>query len=82
MIQYRKTWQNTARIIDNMVVCRTFVRSVFTNIITHVGICRPHLTDSDRGLTHRNRQFSWSFALHLTLAVGAVGILTSFTAGL
>ncbi len=32
MIQYRKTWQNTARIariIDNMVICRTFVRSVF-----------------------------------------------------
>jgi hypothetical protein len=40
MIQYRKTWQNTARIariIDNMVICSTFVRSVFTNIITHVG---------------------------------------------
>jgi len=31
MIQYRKTWQNTdriARIIDNMVICRTFLRSV------------------------------------------------------
>jgi nicotinamide mononucleotide adenylyltransferase len=39
MIQYRKTWQNTARIariIDNVVVCRDFVRSVFTIIITRV----------------------------------------------
>jgi catechol 2,3-dioxygenase-like lactoylglutathione lyase family enzyme len=43
------------------------------------GIYRPHLTDSDRGLTHRNRRFSGSFALHLTPAVGAVGILTAFT---
>jgi hypothetical protein len=85
MIQYRKTWQNTARIariIDNMGICSTFVRSVFTNIITHEEVYRPHLTHSDRGLTHRNRRFSGSFALHLTLAVGAVGILTSFTAGL
>jgi hypothetical protein len=40
MIQYRKTWQNTARtarIIDNIVICRTFVRSVFTVIITRAG---------------------------------------------
>jgi hypothetical protein len=29
-----------ARIIDNMVICRTFVRSVFT-IITHVGDLSP-----------------------------------------
>jgi hypothetical protein len=32
MIQYRKSWQNTARnarIIDNMAFCRTFLRSVF-----------------------------------------------------
>jgi hypothetical protein len=43
---------------------------------------RPHLTDSDRELTHRNRRFSGSFALHLTLAVGAVGILASFPDGL
>ena len=31
MIQYRKTWQNTARIariIDNMAICRTFMRSI------------------------------------------------------
>jgi hypothetical protein len=86
MIQYRKSWQNTARIariIDNMGICSTFVRAVFTNTITHVGgLYRPHLTDSDRGLTHRNRRFSGSFVLHLTLAVGAVGILTSFTDGL
>ena len=44
MIQYRKTWQNTARIariIDNMAVCRDFMRSVFTNIITHVGDLSP-----------------------------------------
>ena len=40
------------------------------------GFYRSHLTDSDRGLTHRNRWFSGSFALQLTLAVGAVGILT------
>ena len=40
MIPFRKTWQNiarTARIIDNMVICRTFMRSVFTGIITRVG---------------------------------------------
>src|SRR5215208_5975367 len=40
MIQYRKSWQNTARIaraIGNAVVCRTFVRSVLTAIITRVG---------------------------------------------
>jgi hypothetical protein len=32
MIQYRKSWQNSARIartIGNAVVCRTFMRSVF-----------------------------------------------------
>jgi len=31
MIQYRKSWQNTARIaraIGNATVCRTFMRSV------------------------------------------------------
>jgi hypothetical protein len=36
--------QNTARIdriIDNMVICRTFMRSVFTNIITHAGDLSP-----------------------------------------
>ena len=40
MIQYRKTWQNTARIaraIGNAAVCRTFMRSVLTVIITRVG---------------------------------------------
>ena len=40
MIQFRKNWQNTARIariIDNMVICRTFVRSVFTVTITRAG---------------------------------------------
>jgi hypothetical protein len=26
MIQYRKTWQNTARITINVAICRTFVR--------------------------------------------------------
>jgi hypothetical protein len=32
MIQYRKTWQNTARIartVLNVAVCRAFLRSVF-----------------------------------------------------
>jgi hypothetical protein len=32
MIQYRKTWQNTARIartVLNVAVCRTFMRSLF-----------------------------------------------------
>jgi hypothetical protein len=40
MIQSRKTWQNSARIartVLNVAVCRTFVRSVFTGIITRVG---------------------------------------------
>jgi hypothetical protein len=44
MIQYRKTWQNTARIariIDNMVICRTFARSLFTVIITRVRALSP-----------------------------------------
>jgi hypothetical protein len=44
MIQYRKTWQNTARIartIDNMVFCRDFVRSVFTIIIINLGDLSP-----------------------------------------
>jgi hypothetical protein len=38
MIQYRKTWQNTARIariIVNAAVCRTFLRSVFFMITMH-----------------------------------------------
>jgi len=33
MIQYRKTWQNTARIariIDNMAVCRAFLRAALS----------------------------------------------------
>jgi hypothetical protein len=37
MIQYRKTWQNTARIariIDNMAICRAFWRSVFFTTTT------------------------------------------------
>jgi hypothetical protein len=66
-----------------MGICSTFVRLVFCqHYYPCRGLYRPHLTDSDRGLTHRNRRFSGSFALHLTLAVGAVGILTRFTAGL
>jgi hypothetical protein len=78
----RKTHQNTdriARIVCKVHICRSFLRSVFTNIIIHVRDLSPALTNSDRGLTYRNRRFSGSFALHLTLAVGAVGILTSFT---
>jgi hypothetical protein len=38
MIQYRKTWQNTARIdriIDNMFICRTFMRSIFFVTTVH-----------------------------------------------
>jgi hypothetical protein len=58
------------------------VRSVFTNIITYVGDLSPALTDSNRGLTHTNQRFSGPFALHLTPAVGAVGILTRLTDGL
>jgi len=37
MIQYRKSWQNTARIariIDNMAICSTFMRSVFFTTTT------------------------------------------------
>ena len=44
MIQYRKSWQNTARIaraIGNAVVCRTFLRSVFIVIINRVGDLSP-----------------------------------------
>jgi hypothetical protein len=41
MIQYRKSWQNSDRTIGNAVVCRDFVRSVFTIIITHVGDLSP-----------------------------------------
>ena len=40
MIQSRKTWQSTARIartVLNVAVCRTFMRSVLTVIITRVG---------------------------------------------
>ena len=40
LTSYYNIQQNTARtarIIDNMVICRTFVRSVFTVIITRVG---------------------------------------------
>jgi hypothetical protein len=43
MIQYRKSWQNSARIariINNMVICRTFVRSVLT-VIIRVGDLSP-----------------------------------------
>jgi hypothetical protein len=38
MIQSRKSWQNTARIariIDNIVICRTFMRLVFCITTTH-----------------------------------------------
>jgi hypothetical protein len=44
MIQYRKTWQNTARIaraIAIAAVCRTFMRPVLTVIITRVGDLSP-----------------------------------------
>jgi hypothetical protein len=69
-----------------MVTCRTFVRSVFTNIITHVGDLSPATRDSDRRLTHRNRRFSGSFIPCSDVAVGAVGVLrtsppTSLLAG-
>jgi hypothetical protein len=40
MISWRNVQHNTARIaraIDNMVICRTFVRSPFTTIITRAG---------------------------------------------
>ena len=38
MIQYRKSWQNSARIartIGNRAVCRTFMRSVLFITTTH-----------------------------------------------
>jgi hypothetical protein len=44
MISWRNVQPNTARIartIDNVVVCRDFVRSVFTNINTHLGDLSP-----------------------------------------
>jgi hypothetical protein len=37
----RKDTDRTAHIIDNMVICRTFVRSVVTIILTRVGDISP-----------------------------------------
>jgi hypothetical protein len=52
MIQYRKTWQNTdriARIIDNIAICSTFLRSV--SFITTVR--EDSLIDRSRGYRPR-----------------------------
>jgi hypothetical protein len=59
------------------------MRSVFfNNYHARRRLYRPQPPNSDRGSNVWNRRFSGSFALHLTLAVGAVGILSSFTDGL
>jgi hypothetical protein len=59
MIFRHKLQQNTARIArisDNMVICRTFVRSVFTVIITRV---RGSITRSSQIATaHRTIEIS------------------------
>jgi hypothetical protein len=50
MIQYRKTWQNTARIdrtVYNVAVCRTFLRSVLLWVID------PQRMDTDRPYLYR-----------------------------
>jgi hypothetical protein len=47
MIQYRKTWQNTARIARttvNVAICRTFLRSVLLWVIDRQGM----VTDRSR----------------------------------
>jgi hypothetical protein len=52
MIQYRKSWQNTVRIartVGNVVICRTFLRSVLLWVIDRHGM------DTDRHDRYRPR---------------------------
>ena len=65
MIQYRKRWQNTARIartIGNAGVCRTFLRSVFIAIIARAD-----------GFIDRNPQIATA---HRTIEISALAGLS------
>ena len=76
--QNQQNTARTARIIDNMAICRTFVQSVFTVIITRVGgLYRPHLTDSDRGSNERDRRFLRVLLGFNVSAVGAGGMFAT-----
>jgi hypothetical protein len=73
MIQYRKTWQNTARIaraIGNAAVCRTFLQSVFTVLITPLGALSPA---SNRQRARVQRARLAVLRLFLGFNVSAVG---------
>jgi hypothetical protein len=54
MIQYRKTWQKTARITDNMTICRAFLRSVLPWVIDRHWMDTDHSHKSPAYSTHRN----------------------------
>ena len=77
MIQYRKSWQNTARIariVLNVSICRTFVRSVSSIVYRLPG------TITDRPRKYRpliDRVGMWRFAalsssIHMPRSVRSV----------
>ena len=82
MISHHEIQQNTARIARTamiVVICRAFLRSVLLLVIARQWII------TDRSRKYRppgNESFCRSFTLYTVPAVGAVGILTSFTDGL
>ena len=79
MIQYRKTWQNTARIariIDNMAYLQGFhAVGMLHNYHGAEMALSTAAGDNDRGLSRRNRRFTRSFLHFNGCAVGAVGVL-------
>jgi hypothetical protein len=81
MIQYRKTWQNTARIdriIVNMVICRTFLRPVLTVIITPVGGSIARISQmATTGPTSEIGGFCGSFLGFNVSTVGAGGVFAT-----
>ena len=53
----------TDRAIDNMVICRTFLRSILTVIIIRIGDLSPASHSSDRESNERDRRYcgsSWA----------------------
>ena len=81
----RNVRQNTARIdrtVGNTAISRDFVRAVLSRVSTARGWLSTAVPSTDRLLTAWNPLFSRSFSWVMAAAVGAVGILVSFSDGL
>jgi hypothetical protein len=82
MIQYRKSWQNTARIaraLINASICRAFLRSVVTVIYTRVGGSIARISQIATAAPKSETGVLAGFLAFDVSAIGAGGILASFT---